>query len=140
MDNRPPIDKIYMKFAWLISERSTCSRLKVGCVIVGEGKRRVLSIGYNGNYVGGPNKCDSTEPGNCGCLHAEEGACIKLDYKEPIKLAYITHSPCKMCAKRLINAGVSHVFYDKKYRSEEGIDLFRLAGIDVTHIGVKHED
>jgi len=92
----------------------------------------VLAIGYNGNYKGGPNKCDSSEPGNCGCLHAEENAIIKLDYNDHArKRLYTTTSPCKMCAKRIINAGIKHVVYSKLYRDREGVDLLMKNSVDV---------
>jgi deoxycytidylate deaminase len=44
-----------------------------------------LAIGYNGNYAGGPNEVESTEPGMSGMLHAEINALIKLDYNNPNK-------------------------------------------------------
>lgn len=128
---RPTFDQIYMNLAHLMAERSMCSRLKVGCVITdGEGTR-VLAIGYNGNYRGGKNGCDTKIPGKCGCLHAEDNAVIKLDYKEPTKIAYVTHRPCKMCAKRLINAGVSRIIYDKEYRLKDSIELLSRTNIQL---------
>src|SRR3990167_2225715 len=67
---RPKFETIYMNLACALAERSTCSRLKVGCVITSSDYSRVLAIGYNGNYPGGPNCCDSDEPGKCGCFTA----------------------------------------------------------------------
>ena len=134
MTPRPSMDEIFMELAWLIAERSTCERLNVGCVVVDGEKRRVLSIGYNGNYTGGPNRCDSKEPGKCGCLHAEDNACVKLDYREPIKIAYTTHQPCKICAKRLVNAGVQQVFYGEPYRHKDGLTVLRKAKVKVKQL------
>ena len=67
---RPKFETIYMNLACALAERSTCSRLKVGCVITSSDYSRVLAIGYNGNYPGGPNCCDSDEPGKSGCFTA----------------------------------------------------------------------
>lgn len=137
---RPEFDEIFMELAHLIARRSTCARLQVGCVITDETRTRVLSIGYNGNYRGGYNVCDSIEPGNCGCLHAEDNACIKLDYRESTKVAYITHLPCKMCAKRLVNAGVQKVFYSKAYRSNDAKAILRDAAVKLIHYPYKGEE
>jgi dCMP deaminase len=132
VDKRPRWVDVYMTFAHILSKRSTCSRASVGCVITSWDYNRMLAIGYNGNYKGAPNKCDSDEPGKCGCLHAEENAIIKLDFNDHVrKRLYTTTSPCKMCAKRIINAGIDYVVYPKLYRSREGIDLLQNNGVQV---------
>lgn len=121
---RPYWDEIYVEFAKKLSLRSTCKRLSVGCVITSFDHNRVLAIGYNGNYKGGQNCCDSDEPGKCGCLHAEENALIKMDYNDPVdKILYTTTSPCLMCAKRIINADIKKVIFNQLYRNTDGIDL-----------------
>lgn len=128
---RPSFENIYMRLAWLMAERSTCVRLSVGCVITSDDFRRVLAVGYNGNASGLPNTCDSTVPGACGCLHAEENACLNnVEPRSTNKVVFCTHLPCKMCAKRLVNVGgVSFVFYDKDYRLREGLDVLATAGV-----------
>jgi len=68
---RPSFEDIFMAFAQLLSERSTCRRAHVGCVIGSLDFRQVYSIGYNGNARGGPNDCDrhgEQAVGNCGCF------------------------------------------------------------------------
>ena len=128
---RPSFEEIYMKLAWLMAARSTCSRLNVGCVITSADYRQVLSVGYNGNAAGLPNECDSTEPGACGCIHSEENAIIKC-YSPPsdLKVVFCTHQPCKMCAKRLVNlGGVERVYFDEPYRLMEGLDVLDAAGV-----------
>ena len=77
--NRLEFTEIYMRFACDLARRSTCSRLQVGCVVVAEDFSRVFGIGYNGNARGFSNTCDRTEPGNCGCLHAEDNALLKTN-------------------------------------------------------------
>ena len=135
MRTRPSFDSIYMNLALMLSERSTCDRLHVGCVIVSEDNSRVLSIGYNGSYRGGDNKCDSTEPGNCGCIHAEDNAFIKMNFNDPEKRKlYTTIAPCILCAKRIINADISEVIYLYAYRKTEGVDLLQKAKVKVSQM------
>ena len=133
---RPSFDHVYMEFAKIIAERSTCVRLKVGTVITSTDYRKVLSIGYNGNASGLNNECDSTQPGNCGCLHSEENAVINCDSPRSVeKFVFVTHLPCPMCAKRLINLGnVKKVFYQTEYRITKSIDLLNSVGIEVKRI------
>ena len=56
MTKRPNWDEIWMQFARLVSKRSYDPRHRVGAVIVTSDNQQVLSIGYNGNYSGGPNE------------------------------------------------------------------------------------
>jgi dCMP deaminase len=133
---RPSFETIYIRLAREIAARSTCSRLKVGTVITSTDFRKVLAIGYNGNATGLPNGCDRDEPGNCGCLHSEENAVINCDAPRFLeKIVFVTHLPCSMCAKRLINLGnVVQVFYAEEYRSRDSLTLFAQAGISVAQI------
>lgn len=129
---RPSWDQIWMDFAENISKRSYDPRFQVGSVVVTEDNCQVLAVGYNGNYAGGPNEVESNIPGESGMLHAEINALIKLDYNNPKnKKMYLTLSPCKMCAKAIINAGIKEVFYKEAYRDLSGIDLLLETGIKV---------
>ena len=47
---RPDWDSYFMKIAYAVSERSTCDRAFVGCVIVRE--KRILTTGFNGSPAG----------------------------------------------------------------------------------------
>lgn len=124
-----------MNLALMLARRSTCARLHVGCVVVSNDNQRVLAIGYNGSYKGGPNGCDSTEPGACGCLHAEMNALIKLNPSDPAgKKVYVTTAPCVMCAKGMVNAGIYQVNYLHAYRKTEGVELLQKAGIQVLQV------
>jgi len=101
-------------------------------VIVTDENTQVLAVGYNGNYSGGPNEVESAEPGNSGMIHAEINALLKCDYNNRgKKIMYITLSPCKMCAKAIINGGVKEVVFDEEYRDLSGIELLRSAGVSV---------
>lgn len=128
---RPSFEEIFMRMAWLVAQRSTCSRLNVGCVIVRPDFRQVLSMGYNGNASGLPNQCDSTEPGKCGCIHAEQNAVINCDTPRYVdKIVFTTDLPCVMCAKFMVNLGnVQKVYYERDYRLRDGLEVLGAAGI-----------
>ncbi len=130
MRERPTLEQIFGQFARTVAARSTCTRLQVGSVITNGDFTRVLAIGYNGNARGLPNTCDRKEPGNCGCIHSEINALLKLDYTEHEKIMFVTDSPCVNCAKAIINAGIQRVFYLRKYRKTDGVDLLRSARIE----------
>src|SRR5437899_7164435 len=68
--DRIPLEEVYMRMAEELAKRSTCARLQVGSVITTGDLTQVLGIGYNGNAKGLPNRCDSDQPGNCGCFAA----------------------------------------------------------------------
>lgn len=132
MEQRPEWDQIWMEMAHIISRRSYDPRHQVGAIVVTQDNSQVLSLGYNGNYKGGPNEVESEVPGDSGMLHAEINALLKLDYNNPkLKAMYVTLSPCRMCAKAIINAGVSEVVYDKEYRDTSGLDILRSVGVGV---------
>ena len=131
ISGRPGWDFIWMTFAKLIAERSCDSKYKVGVVIVTEDNTQVLSIGYNGDQKGGKNKRDSHETGKSGFIHAEVNALIKCDYNNPKKkIMYVTLSPCPICAKCIVNAGVEEVVWLEHY-SDEGLEILASSGITV---------
>lgn len=129
---RPEWDEIWMDFANSMSRRSYDPRFQVGSIVVTNDNTQVLAVGYNGNYSGGPNEIESSEPGNSGMLHAEINCLLKMDYNNPKKkLLYVTLSPCRMCAKAIINAGIEEVIFDKEYRDTSGIDILLEGGLNV---------
>jgi dCMP deaminase len=135
---RPTFDQIYMQMSVLIAERSTCSRSKVGCVIVSGDNSRVLSIGYNGGPKGLFNECQSQEAGHCLHLHAEANALLKLNYNEPCyKKVYVTMEPCVNCSIMLINSGIREVVYLNEYRLHEGLQLLQKASIKTRQFNKK---
>jgi len=123
---RPNWDEIWIDFASNIARRSPDPNFKVGCCIVSQDNCQVLAIGYNGDHKGGTNCRESLEPGCSGFIHAEINALIKLDYNNPKKKTlYITLSPCRQCAKAIINGGIDRVVYRDIYRDTSGIDLLK---------------
>ena len=127
---RPCWDEIWISCAKSISKRSYDPRFQVGAIVVTDDNTQVLAVGYNGNYSGGPNKVESEIPGESGMLHAEINALLKMDYNNPKrKKLYITLSPCRMCAKAIINSGIDEVVFKDEYRDSSGLDLLRNTGI-----------
>lgn len=130
---RIPLYEVYMRMAEDLAKRSTCARLQVGTVITDAHLENVVAIGYNGNAKGLANRCDSTVPGNCGCIHSEVNALVKAPGGMRDKVVFVTDSPCIMCAKLMINSGVTHVFYRRPYRDPSGIELLASAGVTPVH-------
>ena len=126
---RPPLFEVYMRMAEELAKRSTCARLQVGTVLTDPLLEHVVSIGYNGNARGFPNRCDSTAAGKCGCIHSEMNALVKSPGQMRDKVAFITASPCVMCAKLMVQAHVSHVFYRTAYRDAAGLEVLDQAGV-----------
>lgn len=105
--NRISWNDLWSNMARLVSMRSPDPKLKVGCIIVTKDNTRVLSIGYNGDHKGGSNERDSMESGGSGFIHAEINALLKSNFESlQEKFMYITHSPCMMCSKAIINSEI----------------------------------
>ena len=129
---RPAWDSVWMNFAKSIAQRSHDNGLHVASVVVTSDNTQVLSLGYNGNYAGGPNKSESDKPGESGLIHSEVNSILKLDYNNPKrKIMYVTHSPCRMCSKLIVGSGIQEVVYNKDYRDLSGLAILRDAGIIV---------
>lgn len=135
---RPSWDEIWMEFAHSIAKRSYDPRYRVGAVIVTDDNTQVLSVGYNGNYAGGPNQVESAIPGESGMIHAEINALLKMDYNNPKrKKLYLTLSPCRMCSKAIANAGISEVFYSELYRDDSSLKILDKSQIKHKLIQIK---
>ncbi len=142
-DRRPGWDEYFMDIAHVVSRRGNCSRRKVAAVIVSD--RRIISTGYNGTPRGITNCCDGGCPrcasdapsggnlGECICAHAEENAIVQAAY-HGISVRdctlYCNLSPCLMCTKMIINAGIKEVVYETEYHfTDQARRLFDEAGI-----------
>lgn len=137
---RPSWDTVWLSVVNTIAKRSLDSKFKIAAIVVTNDNTQLLALGYNGDHSGGPNKRESDAPGESGFLHAEVNALIKLDYNNPKKkIMYVSMSPCKMCAKAIINAGIAEVVYEEQYRDLSGILLLKSAGILVRQINSQVE-
>ena len=134
---RPDWDSYFMKIAYAVSERSTCDRALVGCVLVFE--KRILTSGFNGSPAG-QEHCDEVGhlmvDGHCvRTIHAETNAIIQAalhGVSTKGSTCYVTHLPCINCIKALINAGIVHIVYSVAYRTDENAMAFlKAANIEV---------
>jgi dCMP deaminase len=144
MTERPSWNEYFMDIARLVARRSTCLRRQVGAVMVKE--KNILATGYNGTPTG-IRHCSETGclreqlkvPSGerhelCRGLHAEQNAIIQAaSHGVNISGAtlYCTNSPCIICAKMLINAGIRQVVYLDGYPDDLSMDMLHEAGIDV---------
>lgn len=123
-----------MHMAVMWSCRSVCSRLRVGAIITSGDMRQVLSIGYNGPARGLPHNSCTGNPGQCGCLHAEDNAIAQLSASHHRNLVlFSTAAPCVMCAQRIVNAGIRVVHYQTEYRNDAGLDMLRRCNVHTKH-------
>ena len=140
---RPDWDHYFMKIAEVAATRSNCSRRQVAAVIVRD--NRIISTGYNGTprgikncFEGGCPRCASDTPsgeklGECLCSNGEENAIVQAAYhgiavKDSI--LYTTFSPCLLCAKMIINAGIREVVYKERYTIDNtSRELLKEAGV-----------
>ncbi len=49
------------------------------------------------------------------------------------KVAFVSASPCIMCAKLMIQANVSHVFFRDAYRDPAGLSVLEKGGVTPVH-------
>lgn len=135
MHDRPSWDQIWADVVRNISRRSPDPSFKVAAIVVTDDNTQLLSLGYNGDHMGGPNCRESDVPGESGFIHAEVNALIKLDFNSPKrKKMYVSLSPCRMCAKAIVNARIDEVVYIEEYRDPAGANLLREAGVKVRQL------
>lgn len=142
---RPGWDNYFMTIAREVSSRSTCTRRKVGAVLV-SGKR-ILSTGYNGAprnirhcaETGCMREQMNVPSGErhelCRGLHAEMNALLQAaEHGVRIEGAtiYCTNQPCSLCAKMLINVGIKKIFIAESYPDKLAEDMLKEAGVEVS--------
>lgn len=133
-NHRPSWDKYFMDIALEVAKRSTCERAQVGAVIVKE--KRILTTGYNGSPRGLPHCYEVgclMDNGHCvRTLHAEQNAIIQAALHGVITegaTIYVTHQPCFLCAKMIINAGLVRIVYDNEYPDDRSREFLEQAGV-----------
>lgn len=114
-----------------ISTLSTSSSLKVAAIMLKRDFSSIPAFGYNGSYKNCPineitgTEEESNEPGKSGFVHAEMNMLIKSSvYDRDNYIVFLTHSPCNICSKLLINAGIKYVYWVNEYRETSHLDLY----------------
>lgn len=166
---RIPIELIYMQTAYQFAKLSYANRRKVGCVIVKDNQvisfgYNGMPHGFDNQceeietiYYENPdtaleliedhgftcdNGCCTVDRTRREVLHAESNAIMKVAKStmscEGADL-YTTTCPCFECAKLIIQAGISKVYYTEDYRDMSGVNLLHTAGISVEQVNVWNE-
>jgi dCMP deaminase len=150
VSDRPTWHQYFLTITRNVAERSTCTRAKVGAVIVRD--KNILATGYNGAPAGMPHCLDvgclvytsKTPSGeveeNCfRTIHAEINA-IAQAAKNGASIRdadiYITHTPCIHCVKVLINTGIRRIFYEREYKRATIEELLRGGNIEMECVRV----
>jgi len=144
LPKRLDFDEYCLKIASVVAERSTCRRHHVGALAVRD--KHILATGYNGAPAGltdclelGCLRDELRIPSGerheiCRAIHAEQNVIIQASlHGVSIEGAtiYCTHTPCRLCAKMLVNARIKRFVSFRKYQDDTFSDLFQAAGITV---------
>lgn len=139
----PDWHQYFMQIARVVKSRGNCVLYQVGAVLV-QG-RQIIATGYNGTPRGLPNcieggcaRCKNKKTGKirsgehkgtCLCVHAEVNAILQCAYhgiSSKGATLYSTTSPCMLCAKEMLNAGISAVYYEYEDSGErESLTLLK---------------
>lgn len=149
-NHRPSWDEYFMGVAFLVCGRATCLRRKVGAVLIKD--KQILATGYNGAPKG-ITHCEETGclrenlgvPSGqrheiCRGLHAEQNVILQaasFGVSTRGSTLYITNTPCSICAKMIINAGIEEVVIESEYPDKMAVDFLKEAGIKLRKIKIK---
>ena len=147
MKERPNWDEYFMNQAKLASARSTCNRRQVGAVLVKD--NMILSTGYNGAPRGAEHcmdkKCIRETLGIpsgerheiCAAVHAEQNAiiqCARTGNSTVGATLYTTTYPCYICAKMIVNAGITEIVYMGDYPDHSAKELLQETTLRVRKV------
>lgn len=144
---RPTWDEYFMEICRAVAKRATCNRGRSGCVIAKD--KQILVTGYVGSPKGLPHcdevghlfqevvHTDGTKRMHCiRTTHAEQNAicqAAKLGIAINGATLYCKMTPCSVCAKMIINAGIKRVVCEKKYHAgKESEEMFKTAGVELS--------
>lgn len=123
---------LYKELVLTLSNFSTADRANVGALLLKEG--RIVATGYNGHLPGWKHECIMQDGHDIATVHAEANL-IAFAAKEGISTRnceiFVSHFPCQLCTKMLIQAGISKVYYVHDYRNED--NLFK-DGIEIEKV------
>lgn len=147
---RPSWNEYFLEVANLVARRSTCMRRRVGAVLVKD--KKILATGYNGAPSGVEHCIDigclreklKIPSGQrhelCRGLHAEQNVLLQAalhGISTQTSVLYVTHQPCVICAKMLINAGVQKIIISDGYPDALAKKFLKDAGIKVQALSKK---
>ena len=138
-------DTRFMEMAEVIASWASCYQKdrKIGAVIVKN--KRIVTTGYNGAPAGiktcvERGEClrkklgiaSGTKHEICYAIHAEQNAIIqaaKLGSSIDGATLYCTHQPCVICAKMIVNSGITRVVYKHGYPDEFAVQMLTEGGV-----------
>ena len=138
-------DARFMELAHVIAGWASCYQAdrKIGAVIVKD--KRIVTTGYNGAPAGiktcvERGEClrkklgiaSGTKHEICYAIHAEQNAIIqaaKLGISIEGATLYCTHQPCVICAKMIVNSGITRVVYKHGYPDEFAVQMLKEGGV-----------
>lgn len=142
MQQRLPWPQYFMDITYMVAERSTCTRRKVGAIAVKD--KRILATGYNGAPANVSHCLDvgclreqlGVPSGQrheiCRGLHAEQNVIIQAAI-HGVSLSgseiYCTTKPCLICTKMLLNCGVTAVYYTEGYDDDLADGMVAESGV-----------
>jgi len=133
MNIRPTWDEYFKQITYLVSTRSSCEKLNVGCLFVKD--NRIIAQGYNGYIAGCEHKMVIRDNHNIGTIHAEQNAitdCAKRGVSCDKCVAYISHYPCFNCMKLMVSCGICEIKYIDDYKNDPLVnDLANEAKIQI---------
>lgn len=150
---RPSWDEYFLELADLVASRSTCLRRHVGAVLVSK-EQRIIATGYNGAPrnlehcldVGCLREEMGIPSGQryelCRGVHAEQNAIINAAYygvSTRDTVLYCTNQPCIICARILINAGITRVVHRGNFDDSLAVQFMQEAGIDLIEIPLREK-
>lgn len=116
--------EVFMEMAVVLSQLSTCSRRKVGAILV-DANHHIIGSGYNGVpkklphctdiQCGGENFPSGQGLDVCQAIHAEQNALMQCPDVMKIDRIYVTTFPCTHCIKMLLNTGCKSIYYREPY-------------------------
>lgn len=124
---------MYLQIAEVIAQRSSCTKRKVGCVIVKD--NQIVAEGYNGTPPNWSNQCEDEDGNTKDCVSHAESNAISKAASSSISCAggimYCTLSPCFECSKQLVQSNIQKVFYREEYRKTKSLDYLKKCNVEV---------
>ncbi len=146
---RPGWDEYFMGIMDAVAKRATCDRGRSGTVVVRD--NHILATGYVGAPPGLPH-CDEVGHQMKTTIH-EDGHqtqhCVRTTHAETNAIVqaarigvsllgatlYCRMTPCTVCARSIIGAGIRRVVCEKRYHvAEETEAMFRKVGIELDYM------
>lgn len=118
---RPSKLQNFMDTAKVIAQRSHDAETKVGAVLINNESNAIIATGFNGFVRGAPDDIlPNTRPDKYEyILHAEQNLianCARHGISMNNSTLICTLSPCKLCMRMLLNAGIKKVVANDLYK------------------------